>query len=354
MSQDFASARHARQRPANFCPWCGLRNTSRSSRCAGCERELPPLPLPCVGSEQCPSAALSMCVSAASDRGRRRAAAANEDDFLVVTGTHRARGRLQPFGLFVVADGMGGHDDGQEASHLTIKETFEYLAPWLVSEDLPGEDVLPLMQGALQSANRVLYARNRAARTNMGSTVTAAFIAGHEARICNVGDSRAYFLGASAPLQRLTVDHSFVEGLVMAGIIRREDVYTHPKRNRIYRSLGQQDLIRIDTFCQSVAEHDQLLLCSDGLWEMLRDAEIERVLRQYRDKHSTSKLLVELANEHGGADNITVLLVEMRGGTEASGASQPGIERVASNSSVAYFDLPQHTWLPPSAKIERL
>lgn len=354
MSQDLAAARHAQQRPANFCPWCGLRNTSRSSRCAACDRDLPPLPTPCALTEQGPSAALSMRVSAASDRGRRRAATANEDDFLVVTGTQRAQGQLQPFGLFVVADGMGGHDDGQQASYLTIKATFDYLAPWLISAELAGADVLPLMQGALQNANRALYARNRAARTNMGSTVTAAFIAGHEARICNVGDSRVYLLGAASPLQRLTVDHSFVEGLVMAGVIQREDVYTHPKRNRIYRSLGQQELVQIDTFCQSVAARDQLLLCSDGLWEMLRDAEIECVLRQGRDKHSASGRLIELANEHGGADNITVLLVEMGDEAAASSVGQPGIERVDSNSSAAAFDLPQHTWLPPSAKIERL
>jgi serine/threonine protein phosphatase PrpC len=354
MSQDLASARSNRQRPANFCPRCGQRNTSRSSRCAGCERDLPPLPAPCAAAAQGPSAALSMCVSAASDCGRRRADTANEDDFLVVTGTRRAQGRLQPFGLFVVADGMGGHDDGQQASHLTIKAAFEYLAPWLISEALTEEDVLPLMQGALQSANRALYTRNRAARTNMGSTVTAAFVAGHEARICNVGDSRVYLLGAASPLQRLTVDHSFVEGLVMAGVIQREDVYTHPKRNRIYRSLGQQELVQIDTFCQSVAASDQLLLCSDGLWEMLRDAEIERVLRQYRDKNSASKLLIELANEHGGADNITALLVEMGDEAAESLVGQPGIERVDANSSAASFDLPQDTWLPPEQKIERL
>lgn len=362
---------------AHFCPWCGLRNTARSSRCVSCKRDLPYLPAggdkvgqpsktlhpigpqllqtPSPGLALAPTSselalsktqvsqvndlvmehrrsplALGMRVSAKSDRGRKRAERENEDDFLVVTGTRRARGEMQPFGLFVVADGMGGHNDGQIASRLIIETVFKDLIPVLMREDASGEDLLALLQGAIQNANWRLYSQNEQEHSSLGATVTAALVAGREAAICNVGDSRVYLLSPQSPLHRVTVDHSIVESLVVAGIIQREDVYTHPKRNLIFRSMGQRQRVQIDTFRQPMLKGDQLLLCSDGLWEMIRDREIEQTLRQCREINRASEKLIELANEHGGLDNITAILVEMMDESEV--ASHPVIQHIDSNS----------------------
>ncbi|HEU5379718.1 MAG TPA: protein phosphatase 2C domain-containing protein [Ktedonobacteraceae bacterium] len=369
------------EQPANFCPWCGLRNTTRSNHCAGCKRDLPQLPPqrdrtwqqsswvnalsphlinkppptpPSVSSEaqqpfdvvlstaqisqvndrslsqQHTSPALDVLVSAQSDRGRKRADRENEDDFLVVTGCRRVQGGVQPFGLFVVADGMGGHDDGQKASHLAIETIFKDLVPILIREDIPTEGLPALLQGAIQNANWRLYSQNEQEHSNIGATVTAALVAGSEAAICNVGDSRVYLLSLQSLLHRVTVDHSIVESLVVAGIIQREDVYTHPKRNLIFRSMGQRQRIQVDTFRQPLIKGDQLLLCSDGLWEMVRDNEIEQTLRQFRDMDQARGRLIELANEHGGLDNITAILVEMIDEVEAT--NRPIINRIESNS----------------------
>jgi serine/threonine protein phosphatase PrpC len=367
--------------PANFCPWCGLPNTTRSNHCAGCKRDLPQLPphvdrtwqqsswvnalsprlgnkpslsFPSIsqGSQQPldsvlsttqisqvkdipigqrqTSPALGMQVSAQSDRGRKRAEKENEDDFLVVTGCRRVQGGVQPFGLFVVADGMGGHDDGQKASRLAIETIFKDLVPILIREDIPGDGLPALLQGAIQNANWRLYSQNEQDHSNIGATVTAALVTGSEAAICNVGDSRVYLLSSQSPLHRVTVDHSIVESLVVAGIIQREDVYTHPKRNLIFRSMGQRQRVQIDMFRQPVMKGDQLLLCSDGLWEMIRDKEIEQTLRQFRNTDQARGRLIELANEHGGLDNITAILVEMVDEVEVS--SRPIIKRIESNS----------------------
>jgi serine/threonine protein phosphatase PrpC len=367
--------------PANFCPWCGLRNTTRSNQCASCKRDLPQLPphtdriwqqsswvnalsprlvsnpsltppsvsqeahhsldsllstaqigqandIP-IGQRQT-SPALGMRVSAQSDRGRKRAERENEDDFLVVTGCRKVQGGTQPFGLFVVADGMGGHDDGQKASRLAIETIFKDLVPILIREDIPGEGLSALLQGAIQNANWRLYSQNEQEHSNIGATVTAALVAGSEATICNVGDSRVYLLSLQAPLHRVTVDHSIVESLVVAGIIQREDVYTHPKRNLIFRSMGQRQRVQIDTFRQPVMKGDQLLLCSDGLWEMIRDNEIEQTLRHFHNMDQARGKLIDLANEHGGLDNITAILVEMVDEIEVN--SRPIIKRIESNS----------------------
>ncbi len=372
--------------PAHFCPWCGLHNTTRSSQCTGCKRDLPQLPAhtgttwqqsswvnalsprlinkpppapPSIiqGSQQSPDAllsttqtgqvndravgqrqtspasALGMHVSAQSDRGRKRADKENEDDFLVVTGCRRVRGGAQPFGLFVVADGMGGHNDGQKASRLAIETIFKDLVPILIREDIPGEGLPVLLQGAIQNANWRLYSQNEQEHSNIGATVTAALVSGGEAAICNVGDSRVYLLSLQSPLHRVTVDHSIVESLVVAGIIQREDVYTHPKRNLIFRSMGQRQRVQIDTFRQPIMKGDQLLLCSDGLWEMVRDNEIEQTLRQFREMNQAREKLIELANEHGGLDNITAVLVEMV--DEVEETNRPTIKRIESHSVLA-------------------
>jgi serine/threonine protein phosphatase PrpC len=132
-------------------------------------------------------------------------------------------------------------------------------------------------------------------------------------------------------LQRVTIDHSLVESLVVAGIIQRADVYTHPKRNQIFRCLGHQPWVEVDTFRQPLASGEKVLLCSDGLWEMVRDPEMEAILRQANDVTQAGSFLVARANENGGLDNVSAIVVEL---TNEDGCfNQPGITSISSTQA---------------------
>ncbi len=363
--------------PARFCPRCGVRNIFGASRCAVCGGELPQMSGRATeqGHAHSQAAASAVCSSglpdvpagfsleqqaasrvplmalpgsagavyqrsarhqpglalrfgAKSDRGQKRAASENEDGFLAVTGARRSRDHLEPFGLFVVADGMGGHGDGHRASGTAVERLFHSLVPSLLYDEWPEHELLPLLSRAIQEVNEQLYQANQRDQTRMGCTVTAALVTGREAHICNVGDSRTYLLGTLAPLRRVTVDHSLVESLVVAGIIQRAEVYTHPKRNQIFRCLGHQPWVEVDTFRQSLTSGEMLLLCSDGLWEMVRDPEMEAILRQTHDLAEVSGHLVARANANGGLDNITVIVAAFS--NETISLTQPGLLSLSS------------------------
>jgi serine/threonine protein phosphatase PrpC len=279
-------------------------------------------------------APLGVKVSSKTDPGRRRKD--NEDNFLAVTGTWKHNGQLQPFGLFVIADGMGGHANGQDASRIAVESIYQHLAEVLPKQDAPDEALGGLLQEAIQRANQMIYQQNQKDHADMGCTMTAALVTGSEAHICNVGDSRTYLLNPHDHLQRVTTDHSIVESLVAAGVIQKDDVYTHPKRNQIYRSLGEKEAAEIDVFRQRLAPGDKLLLCCDGLWEMVRDPDIEQVLR-HDDLPQVTSTLIEMANENGGVDNITAIVVKLI--EDARPARQPMIQSVASGP--ANLDHPQ-------------
>ncbi len=268
---------------------------------------------------------LGVKVSARTDPGRRRKD--NEDNYLAVTGTWRHNGQLQPFGLFVIADGMGGHANGQDASRIAVETIYQHLSDVLPRQDVPDDALGSLLQESIQRANQMIYQQNQRDHADMGCTMTAALVTGSEAHICNVGDSRTYLLSQNDHLQRVTTDHSIVESLVAAGVIQKDDVYTHPKRNQIYRSLGEKEAAEIDVFRQRLAPGDKLLLCCDGLWEMVRDPDIEQVLR-HDDLPQVTNTLIEMANENGGVDNITAIVVKVM--EESRPAKQPMIQSVAS------------------------
>jgi protein phosphatase len=151
-------------------------------------------------------------------------------------------------------------------------------------------------------------AEHREAR-GMGATVTAALVMDGQAFIANVGDSRTYLL-RDGKLDRVTRDHSLVERLVEAGQIEPEDVYDHPSRNLIYRSLGAGHAeVDVDIFVERLRAGDALLLCSDGLWEMIRDPQLEKLITEQADVAQACETLIKVANENGGEDNITAVLV---------------------------------------------
>ena len=224
--------------------------------------------------------------------------------------------RGDTLGLFVVADGLGGQDAGEVASHLATQTVWESLRrsvwePVLRGETL-GEEALAAHLGqAVVAANDKVYQARTAQHSDMSTTLTLALVAGNTAQVGNVGDSRTY-LWNSAGLRRLTKDHSLVEQLVDAGEITREEVYSHPRRNLIYQSIGDRPELRVDLFRQPLAIDDRLVLCSDGLWEMVRDEGIEETLLAEPDPQRAADLLVHNANLAGGEDNISVIIVQVR------------------------------------------
>ncbi len=163
------------------------------------------------------------------------------------------------------------------------------------------------------TANLAVYRRNRQQQLDMGTTMAVALVIGNMAYIANVGDSRVYLYRENEGLEQITRDHSSVARLVEAGAITPDEVYSHPKRNEIYRSLGHQSTVKVDTFSVPLQVGDVLLLCSDGLWEMVRDVSIEGIIEStLPDLAQTCDQLRHAALNGGGKDNISMIAASVR------------------------------------------
>ncbi len=271
-------------------------------------------------------------IEAASQTNSGQVREQNEDHcyYLVSSTDEEARG------LFIVADGMGGYQAGEVASKLAVDEIREVLNPLFAPSAGQETTVLaPLsspeggaktkrltetrevakinekLKQAITRANEVIvnYGKARKEAKGLGSTVTTAVVLGKNAYIANVGDSRTYLLRKGA-LRAITKDHSLVARLVDAGHITPEQVYDHPQRNLIYRSLGAgHHNVEVDVFYQTLEPADVLLLCTDGLWEMVREGEIKRILSEDIPLETICQHLIDAANQGGGEDNITAIVV---------------------------------------------
>jgi serine/threonine protein phosphatase PrpC len=263
------------------------------------------------------SSMLSLIVGIGLDPGLKRKDAPNEDSLFAIQGMRVTDEGSHPAGLFVVADGMGGHANGREASRTAIHSISDVIVPALL-RDVSGNSAkeekalfLDMLKNGVHQANLALYRRNRDLAPNMmGTTLTAALQVGTTAYIANVGDSRTYLYRPSAGLAQITHDHSVVARLVEEGIITPEEIYTHPKRNQIYRCLGEHAAVEMDAFVVNLQVDDILLLCSDGLWEMVHDDALEKIIgNSCHSPSQISALLVQAALNHGGVDNISVIAV---------------------------------------------
>lgn len=250
-----------------------------------------------------------LIVSTGLDVGLTRKGKPNEDSLLALHNTRMLRGSPCPVGLFVVADGMGGHAKGQEASRLVIQSLSRTIVPSIIYG--PTDDnYAELLAEGVHHANLEIYQRNRQEKVNMGTTIAATLVVDTTAYVVNAGDSRVYLYRASSGLSQVTRDHSTVARLVENGLIQPDDIYTHPRRNEIYRSLGHHPSEDLDRFILALQPDDLLLLCSDGLWEMVRDSQIEQVIAStLHQPTQISDALVQAALAGGGKDNISVIVV---------------------------------------------
>lgn len=250
----------------------------------------------------------------------------NEDSFLAIDG------------LYVVADGMGGHSAGEVASDIAVKTLAE-----IYSSTNPGMTTPEQVAEAISTANTAIFLESLddSEKAGMGTTLTALAVtdaAAHQVVIANIGDSRTY-LWRDGELRQVTVDHSHVQTLVERGAISAAEARTHYQRNIVLRALGIDTSIEIDLFPMEVRDGDRFILCSDGLVDEAEDSEIENEVRLKSDPQELAERLVGLANDHGGRDNITVVVVDFSVVDEPASAPSPGTtgstDDVANTASIA-------------------
>lgn len=273
----------------------------------------PTLARPMSATEGTEPRPYKLVIGTGLDAGIKRKNKPNEDCLIAYQSTLTREAGARFSALFVVADGMGGHANGREASHMAIQAICNVIIPLLADEEEISENnIAHLLVEGVQHANNAVYQHNQEYGLDTGTTMTAALIADDLIAVANVGDSRTYLYRATAGLAPITRDHSTVARLVESGQITPDEVYTHPQRNEIYRNLGDDIPVEVDTRLIEIERGMTLLLCSDGLWEMVRDAQIERILREtLPDATQACRRLLQAALDGGGLDNISVIVVHV-------------------------------------------
>lgn len=217
-------------------------------------------------------------------------------------------------GIYMVADGMGGHDNGEVASKIAIQITVSSLMQTLIDPLLRGE-LLPSQQEVLAVLEAAFTRAQEQVLRNVsggGTTLTLALLLEKNLYYGHIGDSRLYIRSSHADFQRLTQDHSLVRRLVDLGQISEADAAHHPQRNVLFRALGQTEGFKIDLGHLDLVEPTQLLICSDGLWGLADEEELLKVIRAVPGDVNVAQQLCDLANNAGGTDNISVIFVEIR------------------------------------------
>ncbi len=243
-----------------------------------------------------------------TDVGKKRTL--NEDSFLINADTS----------LFVVADGMGGHSAGEVASKMAVDVINSFITRSYLEEEITwpfGVDSRLSFNGnrlltSVKLANKRVFvaAEKREEYTGMGTTVVAVLVKDRLMTICSVGDSRAYLLHKGR-LQRITQDDSWIGEALAGGIISQAEAESHPLRNIITKAVGAKEQLEFEVREMEVLSDSLLLLCTDGLHSLVKDDEIHSILTSRPDLPAIGQALINSANQHGGADNITALLVRI-------------------------------------------
>lgn len=220
--------------------------------------------------------------------------------------------------LLVVADGMGGHRAGNVASELVIKEAENAWLELGKCSAEKGTDIRKIIEDFIREANRLIIeeADQNPNQKGMGTTVTAAFLCGQNLTVGHVGDSRAYLISGEK-ITLITRDHSLPEQLIESGQITKEEARCHPQRHILTRALGISAKLTVDVIDEQVEQGSAVLLCTDGLTNMVRDEEILAMVNQYKDPQQIAEALIKQANQCGGVDNITVVIATGIGGRQA-------------------------------------
>jgi protein phosphatase len=280
------------------------------------------VPLPELGSRPTPDSQrlklpppsrTRFTVGIAQDVGRVRSH--NEDVLLSFTGELSGLEPMPNLGLFIVADGMGGHSLGERASGVAARTiaraALEQILPSLLAD--PSADVdRPLLTEVMENA---MITANRAVVNGVpegGTTLTGALILGDQLVLSHVGDSRAYLV-SDGQFEQLTRDHSLVQRLKELGQITDDEALVHPQRSVLYRAVGQGEGLEVDLISRRLSPGSILLLCSDGLWSLVPDTVILEIIRQATNLQSATEALVKAANDAGGPDNITAIMVQLPG-----------------------------------------
>ncbi len=236
---------------------------------------------------------------ARSDIGRIREM--NQDNYYVSDPNDEIK-------MFIVADGMGGYKGGEIASALAIESAKSYITNNFEETNREKEKILDLIKNAIEYANMVVYERSKEVEelNGMGTTMDVVIIQSGRLYIGHVGDSRVYRLRKDF-FRKLTTDHSYVEQLVRQGNITKEEAYNHPKKNMLTKALGCTAFVEPDVMVKGFQKDDILLMCTDGLTNMVREDKICEIIKE--NPESACDVLVNKANENGGQDNITAVII---------------------------------------------
>lgn len=211
--------------------------------------------------------------------------------------------------LYILADGMGGYKGGEIASSLAVASSRNYIVNNFKKCKKDRESILKLIQESVEYANKVVYEKSSEDPElhDMGTTLDVCLIYNNKMFIGHVGDSRVYRIRKNI-MRKLTTDHSYVEKLLREGTITKEEAYNHPKKNMLMKALGCNSFVEPDVICKGFLKDDIVLMCSDGLTNMLRDNEIYNILLNNPDK--PEEALIKNANDLGGYDNITLVIID--------------------------------------------
>ncbi len=236
----------------------------------------------------------------------------NEDCIVAITSLQQGNAASPYYGLFVVADGMGGHEQGEKAS-LLAAQTFarevvsRFGSQWLGGASENSESIQEILESSILLANQAVMLT----LPGSGTTLTAALVFSRQIFVTHIGDSRAYVLGKE--IRQITHDHSLVQRLVDQGHISTEEAGRFAQRNVLLKAVGQVEGIETDFLTVPWENGSRLLLCSDGLWGVLSDSEILRITSNYDSPQDAATALSRQANTMGGPDNISAVIVEMTG-----------------------------------------
>ena len=210
--------------------------------------------------------------------------------------------------IYILADGMGGYNGGEIASKLAVQTVREYLENNFDKIEHTKEEILNMIKKSMENANSVVYEESKKDDNlqGMGTTLDVCFIYNNKIYIGHVGDSRVYLIRKEIA-RKITKDHSYVQQLVEDKKITREEAEHHPKKNMLLKALGCTSYVEPDIRARNIEKDDIFLMCSDGLTNMVEESKMYEVVEQYKEK--APEILVNLANDAGGYDNITVITI---------------------------------------------